>query len=525
MGSCRFNIVYHSILRKTLVVVFGLCLGLVFAETALQGYGFVAVFAQNYQNRARLRVAGECRIVCLGESTTAGQYPPFLEKILNDTPGGRHFTVIDKGVPGTDTATILSKLADIIDTYQPDIVITMMGINDIECKVPYDKESWVSHLKLYRFLMIMRKFLTQASMQNRVDPSAVAPAPARRTLPEHAQAELCLYQGDVERAQALFQQARDRSPDDYRIYVGLGEVYRRQGKLHETEEMFKAAVAKNPANRFLYVLLGSFYSSLGRVDDARATFSLMMRSRGEDEEVYTYLQNEYVQNLTKIIGRSPVIEEFFTQAIRQSPGNSALYELMAGFYMEHGEFAKAEDALEQMRKLNADSPRYYAFSAMCALRQKQYRAAEHMLEQAISRDPSNDRLVALRGRVCELDGRSLRAREYFSRAEALRVERTSGNTRANYRALVRAVAKRKIPLLCVQYPVRSIRPLRMMLSGEQGIVFVDNERLFKEAIAQGRYDEYFVDCWAGDFGHCTDRGNRLLAENIARTIFRLTGKS
>jgi len=49
---------------------------------------------------------------------------------------------------------------------------------------------------------------------------------------------------------------------------------------------------------------------------------------------------------------------------------------------------------------------------------------------------------------------------------------------------------------------------------------VDNERIFKETVSNDGYEAYFKDAFAGDFGHCTEKGNRLLAENIANTIIK-----
>jgi len=59
-----------------------------------------------------------------------------------------------------------------------------------------------------------------------------------------------------------------------------------------------------------------------------------------------------------------------------------------------------------------------------------------------------------------------------------------------------------------------------MLKPYEDIIFVDNEMTFKNALKQSRCDEYFADMFAGDFGHCTPRGNRLLAKNIADSILR-----
>lgn len=41
-----------------------------------------------------------------------------------------------------------------------------------------------------------------------------------------------------------------------------------------------------------------------------------------------------------------------------------------------------------------------------------------------------------------------------------------------------------------------------------------------EYFNKASYKEYFGDMFAGDFGHCTKKGNRLLAENIANVILK-----
>jgi len=66
--------------------------------------------------------------------------------------------------------------------------------------------------------------------------------------------------------------------------------------------------------------------------------------------------------------------------------------------------------------------------------------------------------------------------------------------------------------------MRSIEPLKRIFGDQQGIIFVDNEKVFKDAVRKQGYTQYFLDMFGGDFGHCTKKGNRLLAENIANVI-------
>ena len=63
-------------------------------------------------------------------------------------------------------------------------------------------------------------------------------------------------------------------------------------------------------------------------------------------------------------------------------------------------------------------------------------------------------------------------------------------------------------------------PLKKMFKDSNGIIFVDNEKIFKEALKNASFKEYFMDMFAGDFGHCTPKGNKLLAKNVANAILK-----
>ena len=60
--------------------------------------------------------------------------------------------------------------------------------------------------------------------------------------------------------------------------------------------------------------------------------------------------------------------------------------------------------------------------------------------------------------------------------------------------------------------------MKKLIVSHEGIIFVDNEEVFRKAVERTSYEEYFRDNFAGDFGHCTEKGNKLLAQNIAQVI-------
>lgn len=118
-------------------------------------------------------------------------------------------------------------------------------------------------------------------------------------------------------------------------------------------------------------------------------------------------------------------------------------------------------------------------------------------------------------------GRYKDAEECYRKVDELRLKRYNFVTHRNYRKLKEILDKRGKKLVCVQYPMCSIEPLKEIFQGqEEGIIFVDNEKVFKKAVNKGSYKEYFTDMFAGDFGHCTRKGNRLLAENVVNVILR-----
>jgi hypothetical protein len=109
---------------------------------------------------------------------------------------------------------------------------------------------------------------------------------------------------------------------------------------------------------------------------------------------------------------------------------------------------------------------------------------------------------------------------YTAKLTDLRNQYFNPATTKNYLSLKRILDKRKIKLVCAQYPMRNIAPLKEIFQDEpQGsVIFVDNEKIFTDGVQKHGYEEYFKDMFAGDFGHCTENGNRLLADNIANTI-------
>ena len=92
-------------------------------------------------------------------------------------------------------------------------------------------------------------------------------------------------------------------------------------------------------------------------------------------------------------------------------------------------------------------------------------------------------------------------------------------TKNNYLMVYQLLNKNNVTLIAMQYPMRPVEDLMKLFQGNENIIFISNEHNFKKALLNSNYQELFVDLFAGDFGHTTDFGNKLIAENVANHIF------
>ena len=67
----------------------------------------------------------------------------------------------------------------------------------------------------------------------------------------------------------------------------------------------------------------------------------------------------------------------------------------------------------------------------------------------------------------------------------------------------------------MQYPIRSLHALKDVFPKNEDIVFVSNEKIFKDTLKIYKYEDIFRDQFAGDMGHCTEKGNQIIAANLA----------
>lgn len=156
-------------MKKIVLVFIGVFLSFIVLEVFLQSVGFVLVSLKNYKKK-KLINHQTITILCLGESTTDGQWPPILQEILDKKAKYKKFTVIDEGAKGTNSFVIASKTQQYLIKYNPDVVVSMIGINDFGLRY---RKSKLKILNLFRLLQnhVKTKFLFDYSdlMMDSVD--------------------------------------------------------------------------------------------------------------------------------------------------------------------------------------------------------------------------------------------------------------------------------------------------------------------------------------------------------------------
>jgi tetratricopeptide (TPR) repeat protein len=587
--------------QKIALIILGLFLTVVVLEAGLRLGGFIVLSVQELRNRQSLQQKDTYRILCLGESTTAGQYPSYLEEILNQRNAGIKFSVIDKGVGGTETSIILSKLESNLATYNPGMVIAMIGINDQQIarynNIPFFHARLFQHLRSYRFLLVLysrvsEKLKIPARPPQQQNSLAQAEERFKKDIardPGNAHAYVTLgqayfQQGNFSRAEDSFKNAIKLDPrndeayvelgklyrdqrrlfqveesfqkaialnsQEYRAWMGLGRPYITQHQLSQAEDSFKKAIELNPKNDAAHVGLGWVFWSRRQFSQAEDLFRKAIALNPKNDEAFSGLGRVYRNR-----GKLSQAEEYLKKAIELNPKNDAAHFGLGQIYQNQGQFSQAEGVFGKAIALNPQNDRVYMWlGSLYQAQGKSSQAADAYkkvieltprnvyayiklgwfyqtqgkLSQAVDAykkvielDPQNDRVYGTLSVLCETIGNSEQAKAYAQKANRIRLEQDNFVTAHNYRALKEILDKRGIRLVYVQYPMRSIEPLKKIFQDDgEGIIFVDNERIFRDAVKKDGYSVYFKDMFGGDFGHCTDKGNRLLAENIANMILK-----
>lgn len=477
--------------QKLALLLLGIIGSLIVMELSLTTAGWIFYSLQDLRNGRAVMSRSDVRILCLGESTTAMDdgraYPRQLEKILNDMNLGVRFQVFNKGVPGIYTMGILLRLSENLDKYKPDIVITMMGIND--------------------------------PLEDISDPGVEMGRHAVLFLNSFRTGKLCLYLWEA--YQRKFWHVREGNPvfltgnADSFEYLAMGENYLSQNDVAAAERMFASAITADPHNHEAYASLAGIYIERYDFEAAEQLYLRNRQLNPDNFEVYDDLAEIYY-----FMDRHEDSERILREALALDPYYAPAYAQLARYNRLRGNWQRTEDILDEGLSrlpafLHGD---LYAELAQLYTALNRTDRLEEVYHKALALNPEDERLLGMFGVYFLEKGEDKQARTYLQKAADIRRLSYNPETAIHYRQLRRLLAWRGIRLVAMQYPMRDVNILKRMLGSDPDILFVDNGPSFRAAVKRESFDAYFTDRFAGDFGHATEKGNRLVAENAAKAI-------
>jgi lysophospholipase L1-like esterase len=482
--------VWRVAITRLVLIALGVFLALAGLELGMRATGQLIRYAQTQRNQRALTRDHALRIMCVGESTTAGdgengRYPENLEEILNLQDLGTRVAVINKGRSGGVTLNIIGPLRSDLDEYEPDIVVAMMGINDVGRTHAFGTiiapgaDRWYGTFRVYKLYRLIR-----AGLERRFG-AAVEEEPlrlgegivqtranvdrerelwrSRRKLPElppHAEQirarlqsiRTRLESGESEGVEDELTALMDEAPGMEEIYLELASLYRGRGDLEAAHRvLLRGQAALSVPSLGITSTLVHSHDARGYPEEAIRTVRYLIDGLVEPGEFGLASHHMLVlANLYEKNGREDLAEQTLLDLVnRVNPGNEIVYQHLIDFYVRRGD------------------------------------------EEQVARHREIQRRI--------------------------RFEYVNPVTWTNYEILKKELAADDVQLFAMQYPTRPIEPLKRMVGEESGAIFIDNT-FFRDLVVEGGYQRYFVDNFAGDFGHLTRLGNCLLAENAARVI-------
>jgi len=510
-------------IQKIFLLVFSVLFGLILLESGLRIAGAVFISVQERRNIESVQKANAYRILCLGESTTAfggeHSYPRQLEKILQRRLGHSNISVINKGLPGTTTTMIVDQLETNIDLYQPDMIIAMMGINDPERTAEHpanetskgslkkildrehsrdrgevNKDENKTSSRLTNFLKSLRVY----KLFKFIETNGLRKFKAM-TLPNQ--------EG------ILLNQIR-RDPKNVRFYNELGTYYRMQGQYRLAENIYQENIKKNGEKDEAYLELGDLYLELGRYDEAKTILRQALDINPNNYQAYVDLAESM-----KFNGDTLGAEKMFLKAMLINRRRNLADQLLGCFYWNLGRYDEAEDLLLQaIEKIQNRNDEYSQFLESCVWTVGDFSRSERIFKRAIDMDPGNDELPGALANLYEFYNNDEMAKKYYHMADEIRLRYYNPLTLGNYHQMRNLTFEKGIRLVVMQYPMLGVGTLKKMFPDDNNIIFIDNEVVFKEAVKKDGYNVYFSDMFGGGFGHCTPKGNKLLAEHVASVL-------
>ncbi|MBO7431543.1 MAG: hypothetical protein J6U02_01430 [Elusimicrobia bacterium] len=265
-------------------------------------------------------------------------------------------------------------------------------------------------------------------------------------------------------------------------------ILKSQGKFKEASDIFEKRLKDNPKDEKSFLELTLLQDRRG-IGYKMAIEGLNKNFNYEKYQYYLLIFQNYQIYKDNIDDFKYYINKVINEDLNIFLQNDKLYVL----YPHIKDYLTDEQKNKILKAVIRNNNKYdrdYGFLAIDAIEQKNYQKAE----------------------------------DYFAKAEEIRLHFPKEKTYNLYKFIVKKLVDNNIKVICMQYPVRSIKSLQEQLKNEHfydKITFISNEKPFKTALIKKNFNDLFTDQFAGDFGHCTNLGNTLIAKNVVNTLEKI----
>ncbi len=497
------------------VAVLGFVAALVLLEASLRVLG---AFQVSRAGGRPEKPAGRRVILCVGDSFTYGlgaapedSYPRQLERLFE----AQNVAVINKGMPGTNTAQMLNRFEQYLNETKPDAVVILAGgANTWNYKGYYAyarENAWYARLfdriydvRLYRLIRLLASDVRRRRAEKRDGPDA--------------------GRGGTSSAAA-------NARYDAALSYGHTAKYRDSKECWEEIKRLAGEISANPADIENYCKIGTYYQKFGLYDKAMGYYAQALRLAPRD--VYILKELGYLHMKS---GQPERALRYFEQALRENPREPGIWLGMGRAYSRIGRKDKALKCFEKGIALEPENTGYYFDAGTICRERSDNGTALRYFKKGIEiapDDEENDNYAALGSLYRACYGRRLNgeiaafirqlAKEGRHNNQWLKslMMIVNGQRDGNFAAVERWIAhdvaemvrisrRRGIDVVIQSYPAnRPVNGILKTAAGRFCVPYVDNAAVFSRLLDRRPRSDLFI-----PDGHCTGRGYGVMAKNV-----------
>lgn len=468
-------------MKKTILVLIGVILSFICLELFLQVTSFIIRETVKYKNHKNLQTKfnnnDTITILCAGESTTYEQWPEQLELYLKNN-SNKHFKILQSALPALNIEELLARSQDMIERYEPNIVISMMGVNDAS----FDKNKKQQIFKKYSLKTILLLNLIKEHLSSKLNTNK------DKSIFSDIQDDNSKL--NVVSSNNSVTENKNQSNDMYSyMQKNYSEYLTKEpieiiNKLHDDPDNF--SLIKSLVE--IYVLKKDLYN-------VKKNFNIYLNMKNLDIENNLYLWNTVINFCAQ--NNDFEYLEHLIKTILKSTNNKDLINHL--FCMSLSRYIMIDTTIEQFVNIYNLLIKYKINSSVVVY------LHEYLSSNGIKVSPINYEITFIN-------------KPNFNKDKI----------KNSYLKLAKLLNKKQICYICMSYPTISINIFKKFFEDTNlcsNIIFVSNEHNFNDYLKNNSYSSVFIDQFGGTFGHCNDLGNTMIAENVGKVIINLTNKN